>query len=171
MKPGVLSDYILKKSNQFLIEITSDINSILILKSVTDGFNLKLCSIFSGTGDLPKYDGNCPSKTSNEKNVSIHYKSEELEKSCKEVKQNNKCFLLLIIEGSLSQKVTLGYTYNDHAFKLLPETIINGPKLLKLTGKINFVMNLDKNKAFSLYFNSKGLNLDIYSRIISQEEQ
>ena len=57
----------------------------------------------------------------------------------------------------------MGYTFNDHPFKLLPDTLINGPKILNMNSRINFMMHLEKDQPFNIYFNGKGLNMDIYS--------
>jgi len=51
LKPGLLSDFLLQKYSRWLIEITKSMDNILILKSVTDGFNLKLCSLFTSSAN------------------------------------------------------------------------------------------------------------------------
>jgi hypothetical protein len=48
--------------------------------------------------------------------------------------------------------------------------ILNGPSILKANHKINFIVHLEKSEPFSLYFNSKGLNLNIYTQMVKEDE-
>jgi|JI10StandDraft_1071094.scaffolds.fasta_scaffold3080446_1 hypothetical protein len=47
--PGILSTYFIDKSKLFNIEITDNMENILILKTISDGYNIDLCATFSGS--------------------------------------------------------------------------------------------------------------------------
>lgn len=46
LNPGVLSTYTIKDKNNFVIEILREMDDILILKTINDGYNIKMCVKF-----------------------------------------------------------------------------------------------------------------------------
>lgn len=71
--------------------------------------------------------------------------------------------------GDKERKFSLGYTYNDKPFKIVKETIINGPNITKGNARLNFIEHLNKNDSSVISFNSKGLDLNIYTKLVSGE--
>ena len=51
MKPSIITTHTLKNENFFLIEVIEEMGDLLILKSVVDGYNLKLCAKFTSSDD------------------------------------------------------------------------------------------------------------------------
>lgn len=74
------------------------------------------------------------------------------------------------ISANLNQEYTLGYTYNSHPFKIVKGTTIQGPDILKGTHKINFILHVEKDQDQHIYFNNKGLKVDLYSKLVSHKE-
>lgn len=53
LNPGVLETHLVKQSDLFYLEIKKDMNTILVLKTIVDGYNIDMCASFS---DKPEYD-------------------------------------------------------------------------------------------------------------------
>ena len=159
LNPGILSTHTIKENNHYLIDVTADMAELLILKSIVDGHNISLCAKFND-------NKNCL-KSADERYISIFFKEEELKENCKGV---DKCTILLEVNANKGQIFSIGFTYNDHPFKLTKEKIFHGPAIMKLDHKINFVYHTEKNQPVGLYFNSKGSDLEIYTKLISSEE-
>lgn len=159
LNPGILSTHTIKENNHYVIEVTADMAEMLILKSIVDGHNISLCAKFN--------QGKECVKSADERYISIYFDETELNKHCEGV---DKCSILLEVNANKGQIFSIGFTYNDHPFKLTKEKIFNGPAIMKLDHKINFVYHTEKNQSVSLYFNSKGSDLEIYSKLISSEE-
>ncbi len=67
LKPGVLSSYHLQKTNLFMIEIHAEMKDILIIRSITDGHNLRLCVNF-----IDNVDSFSCYRSIDERNVSLY---------------------------------------------------------------------------------------------------
>ena len=160
MKPGVIYSHTMKENNYFLIEILEEMEDILILKGIADGYNIKLCANFGSLKQKKKKIG-CIGNA-DEKNVSLDFDKKQIKKGCSTLLKNKeRCFLQLLIEGYQNQKFTIGFTYNNLPFQILDETLITGPTVLKKP--IYFVYTSKPNKPVGFYFNTKGRKMNIYS--------
>ena len=168
LNPGVLSTHTIKEANYFLAEVTSDMNSLLVLKSIVDGYNINLCAVFASSERIVA-NPSCHFNA-NEKAVSIYIDEKDIQNGCKESWENGKCFLQLIIKGGVDQKFTLGFTYNDNPFFLVKDLIVMGPMITRANHEINFIYHVEPDEPVALYFNSKGRSLDIFTKIVKQDE-
>lgn len=167
LNPGIISQHMLKQSNYFLIETTREMKTILILKSVIDGYNIQMCASFS-FDDSTNSDARCAFEA-NQKNVSIFINENDLETSCKRTLNsdvNSKCFIRLKVIGNLNQKISIGFTYNDHAFQLTKHLVVTGPMLLNANAKINFIYHAEPGKPIGIYFNTKGRDIAFFTKIV-----
>lgn len=167
MKPGVIYSHSMKENNYFLIEVLEEMEDILILKGIADGYNIKLCANF---GSLKKKknslvcDGNA-----NDKKVSLDFTKKNIKKGCENLFENKeRCFLQLLIDGYENQKFTIGFTYNNLPFQLLNENLITGPTVLKKP--IHFVYTSKPNKPVGFYFNTKGRKMKIFSLLTQGDD-
>ena len=168
IKPGVLSSHTIKTENVFLIEIIEEMSDLLLLKSVVDGYNIKLCAHFTAatqqdTESVCQYEAN-------EKKVSLYIPETALKSRCQEEAKDKTCFLQIRVTGSKNQKFTLGFTYNDHPFQLTQNAVVNGPALVDLSAKLNFIFHGEANKPISLYFNTKGRRMRIFTKLVRGED-
>ena len=168
LRPGVLVTQTLQQNNYFLIEVTKNMSNLLVLRSIVDGYNMNVCANFASSERI-EGSSHCQ-HTANEKTVGIFIEEKEINSNCEENWSKGKCFLQLVVKGSKDQKFTMGYTYNDHPFVLVKDTVIHGPIVTKGNYMINFIYHAEENSPVSFYFNSKGRRLDIFTRIVKQEE-
>ncbi len=47
MTPGALTTHMIKENNYFIISILKEMNDLLILKTINDGYEINLCANFS----------------------------------------------------------------------------------------------------------------------------
>lgn len=67
-------------------------NSLLVIKSIVDGFNLKLCADFSSLEDKP--EGRLCKFSAEDQSVALFFKKEELQANCGFGQAANaRCFL------------------------------------------------------------------------------
>lgn len=78
--------------------------------------------------------------------------------------------MILKIVGKQDHKFSLGYTYNDKPFKIVKETIIQGPLVTKGNHRINFIQHLDQSSDEILFFDSKGLDMNVYTKLIDGDK-
>ena len=162
LNPGILSTHTMNKNNLFIIEINKDMKDLLILKSIVDGYNINLCGKFSKTDvedDLSVCDF-----SSDQKKVSIYINESQLTKECN--LNNEPCYFQMEVKGNQDQKYTIGYTYNDHPFQMVKGLVINGPQIMKFGHKINFIYHVVPDSPVGIYFNSKGVKLNIYAKMV-----
>lgn len=101
--------------------------------------------------------------------MSFYFKNDQIKTNCEKYPANS-CFLIVKITGKLNNKFSLGYTYNDKPFKIVKENIIRGPNITKGNYRLNFIQHLDKNSDELIQFNSKGLDLNIYTKLIDGDK-
>ena len=167
LNPGIISQHLLNQHNYFLIEVTKEMKTLLILKSVVDGYNIQMCANFSLDESNP-VDSTCTFEA-NEKNVSIFINENDMETNCKRSSvnlQSDKCFVLVKVLGNINQKISVGFTYNDHPFQLTKHLVITGPMLLNSNAKINFIYHAEPSKPIGIYFNSKGRDVAFYTKLV-----
>ena len=175
LTPGIIMTYTISRSNLYLIEVLDDFSDLLILKSNLDGFTMNLCGHFSTADDSninPKTDL-CKYSTS-DKSVALYLKQNVIKSECRRVlsmsdNHKPKCFFIVEIKGRMNQVFRLGYTYNERPFQLVKGQILNGPHITDANGRINFIYHAEKNKEIGLYFNSKGRNLEIYTKLVRSD--
>ena len=173
LTPGFLSSHTMQESNIFMIEVLDNFNDLMVLKSIVDGYNIKLCGIFTTAenSSADELSMNTCTYTANEKAVALYVKKDSLKSECdgakKSSKSNNpKCFLMISVEGFANQNFKIGYTYNNNPFHLVKGQIINGPWINSEVGQINFVYHPEVGKEVGIYFNSKGGQVNLYSKLI-----
>jgi hypothetical protein len=177
LHPGVFVKQTIKSANLFLIEILDEFNDLLVLKSVVDGYNIRLCAHFTTTEAKPYSQqsvANCDYAISDQE-VSLHIKKRELESQCKKVKEESKnhkpkCHLILSVEGFTNQGIQLGFTYNNHPFQLVKGAVIDGPFLSNIKSRLHFVYHAEANKELSLYFNSKGRRMNMFTKLVKSDQ-
>lgn len=172
LNPGVLSSHTIhdkEKQNLFLIEILQDMQNILIVKSIIDGYNLKLCLKF-GEEENSIVKSECD-ENMDEQKVGLFYEKKEIDKFCKkQIKDKKKCFLQILVEGYSNQKFSIGFTYNNMPFEIVKETVINGPIVQSEGYKINFIHHAEIGKPINFYFNAKGHKVRILSKIVNSDD-
>ena len=177
LNPGFFASHTMQQSNIFLIEILKDFNDLLILKSIVDGYNIKLCGIFTTaedpTADILSFE-NCE-YSANEKAVALYVQKDHLQTECenvrkKSVNQNPKCFMMISVDGFSNQNFKIGYTYNNKPFHLIKGQIMNGPWITSETGQINFSYHPENNKELGIYFNSKGGQMNLFSKLVDGDK-
>ena len=172
LNPGVLSSHTIhekEKQNFFLIEILNDMDNLLLVKSIVDGYNLKLCAKF-GDESNEIINSKCDGDLDDQK-VGLFYEKEEINTFCKQqVKNGDKCYMQILVRGFPNQKFSIGFTYNDLPFEIVKETIINGPIVQKVGYKINFIYHAEIGKPINFYFNSKGHKVRILSKLVNAND-
>ena len=176
LNPGILASHIVQPSNVFLIKILNNFENLLILKSIIDGYNIKLCGKFTTTETVVSKDlqtEDC-AYSAHEKSVSLYIKKEQLQKECSKVLKKSKntkpsCYLKISVSGFVNQSFRLGYTYNNKPFQLVKGQIINGPWMTDPSAQINFIYHPDSKSELGIYFNSKGSSLNLYSKLVDSE--
>lgn len=168
LHPGVLSTHTVNEANYFLIEVTKEMNDLLVLKTIVDGYNIDLCGKFASSERIEHYD-NCD-YSARDRAVAFYLAESELKQFCDDRWSKGKCFLQLSIKGNVNQKYTIGYTYNDHPFQLIKEQAIQGPIVTKGNFSLNFIFHVDAQQPVALYFNTQGRNLNIYTKMASADE-
>ena len=179
LSPGIISTYTINRNNMYLIEVLDDFNDLLILKSIIDGYTMKLCGHFSTTDDS-KIDAKKDSKeeyckyTAVDKTVSLYLKQKDIQFECQRVKaasENHraKCFFVFTITGEADQVFRVGFTFNERPFQLVKDQIINGPYISDASGRLNFIYHAEKDKEIGIYFNSKGRDMDIFSKLVRSD--
>jgi len=169
LSPGVMVTQSIDTVGLFFIEIYPSMGNLLIVKSIKDGYNLNLCGAFSSDQEHPTFD-KC-AITSNEKNVSVFLEERELKEGCEKAAGTGKpCFLFLKLEGFEHQGFSVGFTYNDHPFHLAKNLAFQGPSIVAGEERINFIYHPEPGQPVSIYFNSKGQKMAIYTKLGSSAE-
>ena len=171
MSPGVITAHLIKDQNMFAIEILSEMHELLIVKSINDGFNIKMCVEFSSSETWPNDNNQCKHRVG-ERQTGIHLELSQLNEGCKQFRDTNQsstCYLLFTLSGNANQKVQLGFTYNDHPFKLIKNSLFMFPALRRADSRINLIYHAEPNKPVSLYFHSKGVEHVIYTKLIRED--
>lgn len=168
LNPGIISQYLLSRNNYFFIEVAPEMKSVLILKSIVDGYSIKLCAWFTLS---EKVEDNQPcTHNADDKNVALYIGENELDINCKRKSGlGKKCFLQLRVEGTTNQKFAIGFVYNDHPFQLTKQLVVTGPTLMHPNAQINFIYHAELNKSLMLYFNSKGRNIKVFTKLVRGE--
>jgi hypothetical protein len=173
LTPGFLSSHTMQQSNIFLIEVLNNFNDLVVLKSIVDGYNIKLCGIFTTAENsaADELSFNTCTFEANEKSVALYMKKDQLQEECANAKKssksdNPKCFFMISVDGFANQNFKIGYTYNNNPFHLVKGQIINGPWINSDLGQINFVYHPEVNKEVGIYFNSKGGQLNLFSKMV-----
>lgn len=162
LKPGILSNFFVKSQNYFIVEITQEMSDLLILRSFQDS-QLQMCAFFNGLDNFSNVTDQC--QFDSQVSISLYFKNQQIKEGCEKFAQDS-CYLIIKISGQLDHKFSLGYVYNDKPFKIFKENIVYGPHITKGNYKINFIQHLDKEGDELLTFNSKGLDLNIYTQLI-----
>lgn len=165
LNPGVLAAHLLTQSNLFLVEVTPEMRTLLVLKSVVDGYNIELSAYFSRN----EVDAASPAAqfSASDKKVAIFVSEAELDAGCPQTTAPGpRCFLHLRVTGNANQKVTVGFTFNDHPFQLPKNLVVTGPMLLSANGRLNFIFHSEPGKPVSIHFNSKGRDLDFFTKLV-----
>lgn len=168
LNPGIISTHTVKESNYFLLEVTREMSDLLVIKTIVDGYNIDLCGKFASSERI-EHPEDCDYSASDRK-VSFYLIEAELKNYCGKRWESGKCFLQLSVKGNVNQKFSIGYTYNDHPFQLVKDMVINGPIVSKGNFSLNYVYHVDPDQPVGIYFNSKGRNLDIYTKIVKSED-
>ena len=168
LNPGVISTHIIREYNYFLLEITKEMSDLLVIKTIVDGYNIDLCGKFASSERIEHTD-NCD-YSANERQVSFYVTEAELKKNCSSRWENGKCFMQLTLKGNVNQKFSIGYTYNDHPFQLVKDQIVHGPAVAKGNYSLNYVYHVEPNQPVAIYFNSKGRDLNIYTKMVKSED-
>lgn len=168
MNPGIISAHTVRESNYFLIEVTKEMTNLLVVKGITDGYNINLCGKFASSERIEHPD-ECE-YSAVEKKVSLYVNNNDIKAACTKRWEGGKCFLQLTVKGNTSQKFTLGYTFNEHPFQLVKDLIVNGPIVTKSDFSINYVYHAEPSQPVGIYFNSKGRNLNIFTKIVKSED-
>ena len=164
LAPGVVSTHMVQESNQFLIQIIEEMESLLVLKSIVDGYNIDICASISATDK--GNSASCDYKI-NERDVSLYLERAELQRACNAIKKQNKiCYMHLSVKGNKNQKLSIGYTYNDHPFQIVHAQVINGPLILSKKHPLRFICHPEHNKDFGLYLNTKGSHMKMYTKLV-----
>lgn len=96
--------------------------------------------------------------------ISISLEQFHITEKCKTIVP---CYLHLRISGGVKdEKFQLGYTFNDVPFQLNKGEIFTAPAPFGTGNALHFIYHPEKGKPCNLYFNSKGRNLEIYSKVI-----
>ena len=176
LNPGVFVKHTIKEANLYMIEVLDEFNDLLILKSVVDGYNIKMCGHFTTTEAKPfeQSAASCDYAIADQE-VSLYLTKKVLEKECKKVKEESKnhkpkCHLILSIDGYVNQGFQVGFTYNDHPFQLVKGAIIDGPFLASVKAKMHFVYHAEANSELSLYFNSKGRRMNLFTKLVKSDQ-
>ena len=166
LNPGILSKEKIKSKNAYYIEIHKEMENLLIIKTINDGYQVKLCANFSSSEDLTK--SGCDYKA-DDKKVSLYISGKQIREKCN-FDKNPKCYLLIKIEGPIDHMFNLGFTFNSHPFHLIKGEMITGPAPTSPGNSLYFIYHPDPNENFGVYFNSKGKKLDVYSKLIDSKE-
>lgn len=160
---GFISTFTISESNLFLIEVLPEMKTLLILKSVVDGFNIDMCAKFISTPEATGSDSiNCD-YSANEKAVSIYVPSSDLSDRCNKLKP--KCYVLISIKAPLNQKFSIGFINDNHPFNLVKNLVLTCPLLLSATKPLHFVYHTEPDQPIALHFNAKGGQLAIYTKL------
>ena len=177
LKPGIFFNSVIQDMNLYMIEIGDDFRDLLILKSAIDGFNIQMCGHFTTTEakDLTIQRVASCDYSAHDKNVALYIKEETLRAECKKVVEASsnhapKCHFVLSVTGIKGQKLQVGFTYNDHAFQLIKNSLVDGPFISHPQARINFVYHAQAEKEVGLYFNSKGRRLNMFTRLVSADK-
>lgn len=173
LTPGFLATHTVQQSNVFLVEVLDSFENMLVLKSIVDGYNIKLCGMFTSAEEpvQDKVDYEACEFSANEKAVSIYIEKDRLQTECAKARKNSqsdrpKCYLRLSADGFHNQNFKLGFTYNDKPFHLVKGQVINGPWIASSDARLNFVYHPEVGKEVGIYFNSKGASMNLYSRLV-----
>ena len=176
LSPGLFVKHTIKEANLYLIEILDNFNDLLVLKSVVDGYNIKLCAHFTTTEAKPYEQSSttCDYAIADQE-VSLYLTKKQLTKECQKVKDESKnykpkCHLILSVDGFTNQGVQLGFTYNDHPFQLQKGHIIDGPFLASAKAKMHFVYHAEAKEEIGLYFNNKGRRMNIFTKLVKSDQ-
>jgi hypothetical protein len=77
---------------------------------------------------------------------------------------------MLYADGFANQNFKIGYTYNNKPFHLVKGQIVNGPWITSQEGQINFVHHPDTGKEVGIYFNTKGGQMNLYSKLVDGDK-
>ena len=170
LNPGILSTQIVRESNKFLIEIGADMKNILIVKTVVDGYNLDMCANFISEVSQETLES-CDHRALG-KEVSIYFDEKTLEDKCNDPatgKRKLKCLVEVDVKGNDNQKFTIGFTHDDHPFHLVHQQMITGPIPVHSDAKLNFIYHPEPSKPIGLYFNSKGRDVQIFTKLVRND--
>lgn len=117
LDPGIILSQLVDTSNVFFIEIHENMNNLLLIKTIKDGYNLELCAVFSSTETGASFD-NC-NFTAHERTMAIYITESELRAGCKSIAAGSRCLLNISVSGNTNQHFGLGFTYNDQPFHLV----------------------------------------------------
>lgn len=168
LNPGLISSHTIRDSNYFLLEVSKEMTSLLVIKGVTDGYNIDLCAKFASSERIEQ-TGDCD-YSANERKVAVSVNHNDLKSFCVKRWETGKCFVQLSLKGNNGQKFTLGYTFNDHPFQLIKNHVANGPIVTKNDYSINYVYHVDPKQPVGIYFNSKGRNASIFTKIVKADD-
>ena len=166
LNPGILSKEKIKSKNKYYIEIHKEMESLLILKTINDGYQAKLCANFSSSEDLNK--SGCEYEA-NDKKVSLYITGRDIREKC-EFEKQKKCYVIIDIKGPIDHMFYLGFTFNSHPFHLVKGDVVTAPSPTTPGNSLYFIFHPDPNESFGLYFNSKGKKLDVYTKLIDSEK-
>lgn len=166
--PGILSTYTIQESNTFLIQILDEMDDLLVLKSIVDGHNIDLCASFTSS-DIAA-DTICD-YTVNDRNVSLYITGKDLREKCAGFKNNSKnCYLQTSLKGFQNQKVSIGFTYNNHPFQIVKGTVVNGPRILDGNHRLHFIYHAEPEKSIGVFLNTKGAHMKIFTKIVDSSK-
>ena len=171
--PGILSYHILQKTNYFLIEVNENMNDLLVLRTIEDGYNSNMCLKFSSSNFIENKKGKKEEDcdfVAKEKNLSIYIPHEQLVNKCLETNGTDKCNIVVSLKGNKNHQLTIGYTYNN-----LPFTIIKGKAFMTASPEnsktqLNFIYHPETDKPLGLFFDGKGQDLEVYTRLVKMED-
>lgn len=166
LNPGVLSTHIITEANYFLIEVTDEMKNLIILKSIVDGYNIGMCAKF--TFNESEVSNDSCAYSADDKAVAIYIDEAGLKSKCKDVSaqsQVSKCFIQVSVTGNKNQKFSIGFTYNDYPFQLVKNQIVTGPTVINGSASLNFIYHAEPEKPIRLYFNAKGREMRVYTKL------
>ena len=168
--PGILSYHILQKKNYFLIEVNENMNDLLILRTIEDGYNSNMCVKFSSANFMEnKKEDDCDF-TAKEKKLSIYIPHEQLINKCLETSGTDKCNIVISLTGNKNHQLTIGYTYNNLPFTIIKGKAFMAPSPENTKTQLNFIYHPETDKPLGLFFDGKGQDLEIYTKLVKIED-
>jgi hypothetical protein len=168
---GVLNSFISKNDQIFAIEVLSEMKELVIVKGSIDGNSIQMCMQFSSNEVWFEKNKQCKIKI-DVKEFGLNLEASEINKNCKAIQgkgKNSTCYILFKLIGVENSNVQVGFTYNDHPFKLGKNKLAIFPALRRSDARINLIYHADPMKPVSLSLDSKGFDQKIYTKLVRED--
>lgn len=130
MNQGIISEYMIEENNVFHIDVHDDIEELLIIKSVVDGYNIRLCAKFATREQPAVSESDDCDYTADFQRVSLYLTKAQIAEHCDKLKAEQPeslCRVVLSVIGTQNQKFALGFTVNGLPFQLPKHFAVTGP--------------------------------------------